>query len=613
VFNRKLVLSITSLSIVGLIIVYIIVNTIFRTIIYENVVEATHSEARLIAQEVDNWFETGNHIVGSLARLWVELGVDYIESAANVFLEEFDFVSEVFAGFADGSFAGGGDWVPDEDWVATTRPWYVAAKANPSEIVATTPYVSYIGGRRVVTSISKWVPDLGGTEAVVGVVITMDSILDMINEYRLAGGGHLILLGSEGEVVSHPQSEFTIGHEETIYIENLPGGEFLRSIIETYDGGIIEFDDHIHGSAYLMMFRLYATGWTLAAVIPTAAVMEPVSQYLSIIMLASGAVVVALLLLTMFFMFLLTRNKETEHVAHQRLHAMLNSSPLACVLIDEAFNIQEVNDVGVKLFGVESADVFIDRFFDLSPEDQPDGKPSYQKMLDNLHFCLEVGKANFEWMHQTLDGAISLPCEVTLERLTIDTRDLVIAYIRDLREIYKTVAMVSQLENAAFTDSLTGARNRRYFLDEAERELKKCIEDKQDFALLMIDVDHFKSINDTYGHPMGDEVLKILVARIVHSLKHDTLVARYGGEEFIVTLPGASPENAFATAERIRKNIEAFKFVTKERKIDVRISLGVASMPEQGITLAEMVSNADKALYKAKNSGRNKTVAYRQE
>ena len=162
----------------------------------------------------------------------------------------------------------------------------------------------------------------------------------------------------------------------------------------------------------------------------------------------------------------------------------------------------------------------------------------------------------------------------------------------------------------AFTDALTGAHNRRYLVETAEQELKECIEKDQNFSLIMIDIDHFKSINDRYGHACGDEVLKILTSRVRHILKHDTLFVRYGGEEFVVTLSGVSHEDAEKTAWRLQKAIKASAFRIGALEINVTASFGVASKTATSTTLSDIIHKADKALYRAKASGRNTVISY---
>ena len=162
----------------------------------------------------------------------------------------------------------------------------------------------------------------------------------------------------------------------------------------------------------------------------------------------------------------------------------------------------------------------------------------------------------------------------------------------------------------ALTDALTGVRNRRCLMEKAEQELQNCLRKNADFSAIMIDIDFFKSINDRYGHLCGDEVLKILTSRIRHILKQDTLLARYGGEEFVVTLPGVKHEDAVNTAWRLQKNIESCAFHIGGVEIKVTSSFGVASKTPSCTTLSDIISKADKALYMAKDSGRNTVVGY---
>jgi len=162
----------------------------------------------------------------------------------------------------------------------------------------------------------------------------------------------------------------------------------------------------------------------------------------------------------------------------------------------------------------------------------------------------------------------------------------------------------------AFTDALTGLRNRRYLMEAGEQELRNCIEKNMDFAVIMIDVDHFKLINDFFGHTVGDAVLKILTARLCHVLKHNTLLSRYGGEEFVVTLPGVEHEDAVKTAWRMQKAIEDSAFLIEDlTEVNVTSSFGVASKTVRCTTLSDIINKADSALYQAKKAGRNTVVA----
>jgi len=207
---------------------------------------------------------------------------------------------------------------------------------------------------------------------------------------------------------------------------------------------------------------------------------------------------------------------------------------------------------------------------------------------------------------ETPSGTRICEMRLTVERDKLGDTIFKVVILRDLTERFH---MTQQLDTA-LTDELTGARNRRYFVEKATEQLNSCIEKGQRYSLIIIDADHFKNVNDTYGHHVGDEVLRILVARTRNTLKQDTLLARIGGEEFVVSLPDTSHENVMSTAERIRAGIESNAFKTDDHQIKVTISIGVASLSDEAKTLSDILRNSDKALYKAKQTGRNKVIYY---
>ena len=162
----------------------------------------------------------------------------------------------------------------------------------------------------------------------------------------------------------------------------------------------------------------------------------------------------------------------------------------------------------------------------------------------------------------------------------------------------------------ATTDSLTGVYNRRTFKDLAEPQLSRSRRAQAPVSLLMLDLDHFKRINDTFGHLGGDDVLKSFAILVRTCLRKEDLLARYGGEEFVVLLPGTAQSAAFALGERIREEVAARPFNANGQLVRVTVSVGVAC--ERGDTLPSleaMLGQADEALYKAKNDGRNQVVA----
>ena len=174
------------------------------------------------------------------------------------------------------------------------------------------------------------------------------------------------------------------------------------------------------------------------------------------------------------------------------------------------------------------------------------------------------------------------------------------------REISRRANAEDKLEELATTDALTGLRNRRKFDAEIDAEWRRAVRQKVPLALLMIDADHFKSYNDTYGHQAGDQVLVGIAICISDSIRRvGDCAARYGGEEFAVLLPGLSAAQAVGVAETIRLKFQEWS----EGPTLATVSIGVASMmPAASTDWPMLVKAADQALYAAKANGRNQTV-----
>ena len=172
---------------------------------------------------------------------------------------------------------------------------------------------------------------------------------------------------------------------------------------------------------------------------------------------------------------------------------------------------------------------------------------------------------------------------------------------------------LARKEFEATTDELTGLLVRRAFLQSAGRALSRSLQVGEPCSLLMVDLDHFKQKNDTYGHLVGDEVLRETSLRTARMLRGADIIGRYGGEEFILFLPTSKKTHAMEAAERIRQNITGTPISTKEGEIAQTVSIGVATAPDDATALQDLIDRADKALYTAKRSGRNRAMAYEKD
>jgi two-component system cell cycle response regulator len=169
--------------------------------------------------------------------------------------------------------------------------------------------------------------------------------------------------------------------------------------------------------------------------------------------------------------------------------------------------------------------------------------------------------------------------------------------------------LFDRTERLAITDGLTGLTNHRTFQERLEAQVAQSQRYGKRVSLLICDVDHFKSVNDTYGHPVGDEVLRGLARTLAKEARATDVVARYGGEEFAIVMPETDPAGAKVIAERIRDRVARLVFETGQGPLRVTVSLGIATFPDDARAKAALIERADACLYHAKRHGRNQSVA----
>ena len=169
--------------------------------------------------------------------------------------------------------------------------------------------------------------------------------------------------------------------------------------------------------------------------------------------------------------------------------------------------------------------------------------------------------------------------------------------------------MVQALETMATTDGLTGLLNKRAMLDQAEQKVRAAARFGRQLSVLVTDIDHFKRVNDTYGHDVGDKVIKGLGQVLLRHKRSTDVVARFGGEEFVVLCEQTDPQGAMLLAERIREELQKTVFTSDNGEFSVTCSIGICTFPEGGADWDALFKSADEALYVSKNSGRNRSTA----
>lgn len=176
-----------------------------------------------------------------------------------------------------------------------------------------------------------------------------------------------------------------------------------------------------------------------------------------------------------------------------------------------------------------------------------------------------------------------------------------------VRQLFRNLELQRiELEQLASFDALTGLANRRSVLEKAKFEMSRALRTEHQFSFLMMDIDHFKKVNDTFGHAAGDQVLHQIAEIMVHELRNIDICGRIGGEEFLVVMPDTNLDKALIAAERLRIAVATYNFHLSDEPFPVTISIG-AVVPSLGkeASLDALLAEADRALYKAKSNGRN--------
>jgi diguanylate cyclase (GGDEF)-like protein len=210
-----------------------------------------------------------------------------------------------------------------------------------------------------------------------------------------------------------------------------------------------------------------------------------------------------------------------------------------------------------------------------------------EKGLAIMNFTDKVGEDRFERHDLELLDSIAPQIAVAVDRMVLRDR-------------------AGEYEQLSITDPLTGLLNRRYIEERLAEEVNRADRSGDPMSFMMIDVDEFKSYNDRYGHPAGDEALKIVGQILRENLRGADVAARYGGEEFSVLLPETSVEESRTIAERIRRHVEETKFPRRK----VTVSIGIATLGGDVAGVKELIAAADAALYQAKRAGRNTIKIY---
>ncbi len=291
--------------------------------------------------------------------------------------------------------------------------------------------------------------------------------------------------------------------------------------------------------------------------------------------------------------------------SEETIRAMSNASLDPMVMIEDDGTVSFWNSAAERVFGYT--------------EDEAMGRDVHALIApDEFRERISIGMQSFsvtgqgrvvgktlELIGRRKDGG-AIPVEIAVAAFRHGGSWRAVGVIRDITARKRTE---EKLREMAITDSLTGVSNRRHFMYQATQEVERSRRYDRMFSLIMLDIDHFKSINDTHGHDTGDKVLVTFVELVRMELRQNDLLARFGGEEFVALLPETDLEGGVHVAERIRKRVEGVRLGDGEKSLSMTVSAGVAVYSEEYAELEPLIKKADQALYRAKEGGRNRVEA----
>ncbi len=298
--------------------------------------------------------------------------------------------------------------------------------------------------------------------------------------------------------------------------------------------------------------------------------------------------------------------EDNPHLDRERFREVVQFAHDAIIVIDGSQNIVLFNQAASRIFGYSNEEIIGRPLSDLMPVE---ARKKHADCVVEFAHAPETSRdmRSRKPLLALRKNGREFAASITISKSHAGRDQQMTAIVR---EIFDETGLIEDLLIASRYDALTGLYNRRRFGELLDAEINRCRRFDRGFSLLMLDIDDFKKINDTYGHMMGDQLLKTFGRLLAGMLREMDLACRWGGEEFVALLPETSMEGAFVVAEKIRSETEAVRLIHKGIELGFTVSIGLAHFPNGNGSMDNAIETVDQSLYSAKKAGKNRVVAF---
>ena len=536
-----------------------------------------------------------------------------------------DNIAYIYSGYENGDLLIN-DYTPAEGFVPAERPWYIEAMEEKPATSVGLPYREAVTGELLISQSRALKDERGKYSGVVAIDCSLESLTSLIGEKHLYDTQRTYVMEKDGNIIIHPDESYI--------------GEIYPQIIEevTKEKGNLTYS--LNGRAVMGHYNTLAQpGWVLVTAVDRQEIIRPLMmQIVNYFLIA----VVLAFFLVMFQNSVFSKRfaepiiKLNERVSditegrpktdapyrysnHEIAMIAENIEQLAEHSLNKKKNelttIIESTVDGILVVGFERRVIYVNTRFSEMWEIEEGAlvDSSYDIFLNAAIEKIEEEEVFSARMQELFASAENHTFSLSLKdgrifevfSCPLLEEDKVTGRLWSFRDVTDRKKAEDKLRKMATTDELTGLGNRRYFMEAAEYETARAKRYRDVFSLLMLDIDHFKRVNDTYGHAAGDETLKQLAQVIKNFLRGVDIPGRLGGEEFGILLPNTGKKDAYNVAERLREYIENNPAKTDGCDIYYTVSIGLTDNPKGEKSVDEMLKEADKALYQAKAAGRN--------